>query len=86
MHARHVHWAVSIISGHTFWHNSCLVQAIAAQLMLKRRRVPSTLYLGMTKNETRELTAHAWVRSGQVILAGAPAHQRFTVVSAFAED
>ena len=83
MQARRIRWAVVIISRHTFWHSSCLVQAIAAQLMLKRRRIPSTLYLGVAKDE-QDLIAHAWVRSGHAILTGAPDHGQFTVVSTFA--
>jgi len=83
-HARRIRWAVVIISRHTIWHSSCLVQAIAAQLMLKRRRIPSTLYLGVAKNDDQDLIAHAWVRSGHAILTGAPDHGQFTVVSTFA--
>jgi Transglutaminase-like superfamily len=81
--AKKIGWAVVIMSRSAFWDTKCLVQAIAAQIMLKRRGIPSTLYLGVAKDETRDLIAHAWVRSGSAILTGAAGHSQFTVVSSF---
>ena len=83
---KQIRWAVVTLSRHTFWECACLVQAIAAQLMLKRRGIPSTLYLGVAKNDEQNLIAHAWVRSGRAILTGASSHQQFTVVSTFAPE
>jgi Transglutaminase-like superfamily len=77
--------AVAAASRHTPWESACLVQAIAAKLMLKRRGIPSTLYLGVTKEDNR-LTAHAWLRSGPFVLTGGTGRQRFTVISTFAES
>jgi hypothetical protein len=53
--------------------------------MLRRRGVPSTLYLGVMKDDTAGLSAHAWVRSGDVVLTGATGRERFTVISTFTE-
>jgi hypothetical protein len=76
--------AVAVMSRHTPWENTCLVQAVAAKLMLRRRGIPSTLYLGVSKGE-QGLVAHAWLRSGACILTGDAGRQRFTVISTFAE-
>ena len=38
--------AIRIVSPHTVWTSNCLPQAIAAKLMLRRRGVASTLYVG----------------------------------------
>ncbi len=51
------------------WHTTCLERAVAAKWMLRRRRVPSTLYLGVRRSG-RDLSAHAWLRSGQAIVTG----------------
>ena len=73
---------------HTPWESACLVQSIAGKRMLKRRKIPSTLYLGLAKekNEKRKLKAHAWLRSGNIILTGQEgvSLSTFTVVSMFA--
>jgi hypothetical protein len=60
------------------------VQAIAAKLMLKRRGIPSTLHLGVAKEDNRFM-AHAWLRSGSIILTGGAGRERFTIISTFAE-
>jgi hypothetical protein len=83
---KQIGWAVGVMSRHTWWDSKCLAQAIAAQWMLRRRAVPGTLYLGMSKDGAQDLIAHAWVRSGHVILTGASRQRWFTVVSTFAAE
>jgi hypothetical protein len=77
--------AVVTTSRYTPWESKCLVQAIAAKMMLKCRGIHSTLYLGVAKEGEKELSAHAWLRSGTLVLTGAPGKERFTVVATFAE-
>jgi hypothetical protein len=78
--------AINIISRYTFWESNCLVRAIAAMKMLERRKIESTLYLGMAKDENGNLLAHAWLRSGDFFVTGAEEMQRFTVVGKFAKN
>lgn len=79
-----VAWSLRNVSPHVFWRADCLPQALAAWLMLRRRGVPCTLYLGAQFTPDRAaLRAHAWVRAGSVIVTGAQGHQQFSVVSAF---
>lgn len=83
--ARMVGGAVRSAAGYTPWGSVCLPQAVAAKWMLKRRRIPGTLYLGVMKNSTTpdQLVAHAWLRCGQFIITGAKGHRLYTVVSTF---
>ena len=69
----------------TPWESVCLSQAVAAQWMLKRRRIPATLYLGVAKDKARRkgLSAHAWLRCGKVILTGRAGHRQFAVITTF---
>ena len=67
------------------WECQCLVQAIAGKAMLRRRGLPSTLYLGVAKDEDAKLCAHAWLRCGNVILTGREGVNRFTVLSTFGD-
>jgi hypothetical protein len=83
--ARMVGGAVRSAANYTPWESVCLPQAVAARWMLKRRRIPATLYLGVAKDVTAPgtLAAHAWVSCGSVILTGAKGHRQYTVVSTF---
>jgi len=56
-------------AGRLPWHTTCLERAVAAKWMLRRRRVPSTLYLGVRRSGPG-LIAHAWLRSGPAIITG----------------
>lgn len=82
--ARQVSWAVRAASRHTPWQSRCLAQAIAAKMMLNRRGLASTLYLGLKKAGEKDLDAHAWLRHGDIILTGGESMDRFTVISTFA--
>lgn len=76
--------AIETMSKYTFWESACLVQAIAATRMLNRRKIPTTLYLGIARDQAGKMEAHAWVRSGSHYVTGARGKQRFTVVNTFA--
>ena len=83
--AKKVRWAVSIMSKYTPWESKCLVQAMAARIMLKRRGIKSTVYLGVARDEKGEMIAHAWLESCGFILTGAKGSDKFTVVSIFGD-
>lgn len=81
-----VGWAAEKISCNTPWKSKCLVKALTAQIMLTRRKISSTLYLGVAKDKDNynKLVAHAWLRSGQVIITGARESVFFKEVARFA--
>lgn len=66
------------------WTNKCVEQAFAAKLMLRRRGLSNTLYLGVARDVTLE--AHAWLRSGDVCVTGEAELERYTVVATFADE
>lgn len=78
-------WALRSISWHTPWSSNCLAQGLAGKYMLRRRRLASTLYLGVAKDEQANFAAHAWLRSGTVVLTGGTHPERFTVIAAFSD-
>jgi hypothetical protein len=51
------------------WHTTCLVRALGGRLMLRRRRIPSTLILGV-RREPDALQAHAWLTVSDGIVCG----------------
>lgn len=80
--ALRIRWAVETAARHLPWKPACLPQAVAAQWMLRRRGIASTLYLGI--DPASGYDAHAWVRAGSVIVTGGPRPDHFAVVSSFA--
>lgn len=63
---------------------TCLMQAVAGKIMLNRRRIPNTLYLGVrTVHEEGGITisAHAWLSSGALMVLGGEGQTQYTVVS-----
>jgi hypothetical protein len=62
----------------------CMPEAMTAKLMLARRGIDSTLYMGVKKNESGDLAAHAWLRAGEIFLTGELEKDDFTVVASFA--
>ncbi|WLR42776.1 lasso peptide biosynthesis B2 protein [Bacillus carboniphilus] len=77
---RQVSQSIHTISKYCFWETECLVKALAAMNMLKRRKIESTLYLGTGKEMSGKLIAHAWLRSGQYYVTGIEEKENFTVV------
>lgn len=65
------------------WESTCLVKAAAGKRMLSRRSIPATLYLGVARDDVHQVAAHAWLRSGDVILTGAEERARYTVICTF---
>jgi hypothetical protein len=49
---------------------TCLPQALAAQVLLKRLGFPAELRIGVAKNGARELQGHAWVENQGRIMVG----------------
>ena len=81
-----VAWSVSTVSRYTPWRSECLVRAIAATHMLRRRHLHTSLYLGLRKDKPGSLSAHAWLRCGNIIVTGGLGHKEFTVVATFAQS
>lgn len=78
-----VTWAIRIVSRRTPWQSNCLAQALAGQIMLRRRRIVNILYLGIMKEKDNALTAHAWLRSHNFIVTGGGQLERYVVVARF---
>jgi hypothetical protein len=62
--------AITKASRHLLGPNTCLPQAVAAELLLKRRGFPVRLIIGVRKDEFGTFKAHAWVESEGVVVIG----------------
>lgn len=67
-----VSWAVQAVARHVPLGFVCLPQAIAAQSMLRRRGLPTTLYFGVALQREKSISigSHAWLRTGDKIVTG----------------
>ncbi|HLZ67505.1 MAG TPA: lasso peptide biosynthesis B2 protein [Aliidongia sp.] len=75
---RNVRSAVTRSARHVPWRAVCFDEGLAAQHMLRRRGIPSNLYLGVDRKPDRSLGAHVWVRDGEVDIVGGHGAERFT--------
>jgi hypothetical protein len=63
-------WAVQA-SLRVLGSNSCLTQALGAQVLLARRGYPALIHIGVTRREQGRFQAHAWVENeGRVVIGG----------------
>lgn len=69
-YAKKVSYAVNHICSKTKWESKCLVRALTAQYFLKKKHIPSTLYLGCGYDENKKMVAHAWIRVGSMYVTG----------------
>ena len=79
---RRIGRAIRRAGRYTPWKSNCLAKAIAGQFMLRRRRIGNTVYFGVFKING-EFEAHAWLRSGEMILSGGGDLDRYTIVAKF---
>ena len=68
-YVRNVAQVVNRVSSKTPWESKCLLRALTIRRILSRHKIPTTLYLGVMKQE-EELRAHAWIRCGSFYLSG----------------
>src|SRR5882724_7407403 len=65
-----VTWAVTLASRHLPGSTTCLTQALATQLLLRRRGHSACLRIGVARSGAGKLQAHAWVESGGKVVIG----------------
>lgn len=83
--------AIHSAARYTPWNSTCMTRAVAAKWMLTYHNLPGIVYFGVAadKNNPHTLTAHAWTRSGNVVLTevhpASATHnlQKYTIVAIF---
>ena len=76
-------WAVTAASRYVLGDKPCLTQALAAQLLLKRRGYPASLRIGVSRTAGNQLQAHAWFESEDRVVVGGGELSRYTQLRAF---
>jgi len=60
---------------------TCLTQALAAHVLLRRQGYPTLLHIGVLRGEEGRLEAHAWLKSGDKVVIGGGELERYTVLA-----
>lgn len=81
---RKVRTVIKSVDRFTFWKRKCLAQAFAAKILLNRRKIESTVYLGIAYDDNRKLVAHAWLRAGNIYVTGGDGEKKYAVTGHFA--
>lgn len=81
--AREIGWAIGTVANRVPWLVKCLTRALAASLLGRWHRLPTTLYLGVLRADEGQLQAHAWSRCGTHIITGGDEQARFTTIACF---
>jgi len=81
--AGEIGWAVTRAARHVPFDAVCLPQAMAAQQMLRRRGVRSTLYFGVSKGSIGAVESHAWLRAAGVEVTGYPIPDGFSPIACY---
>jgi hypothetical protein len=80
--ARRIRWAIVVTAPRVPWRALCIQQGLAAQLMLRRRGIPSVLYYGAAQHQD-DLKAHVWVRDREFDVIGGEIASRYAVLATF---
>lgn len=84
---RRVRWAILACASQVPWRALCLEQSLAAQSMLRRRGIATRLYLGAAPDQgAAGMTAHAWLKDGNVDIIGGEIAAQFAVLATFPRD
>ena len=78
----HVQWAVRAAGRRMPWAVTCLTSAICTQVLSEHLGERASLKLGVAKDDTGELRAHAWVESqGRVVCEALSDLPKFTLLT-----
>ena len=75
--------ALQLCDKYTPWPTECYTQALTAKILLKRRAINSTLYIGFKKGKNNQFEGHAWLISHENIITGHCDLSQFQVHSFF---
>jgi hypothetical protein len=81
--AKRIRWAIIVSAAQVPWRTVCFQQGLAAQVMLRRRGVPSVLYYGAALDNRSGLSTHVWVRDGDVDVIGGEIANQFAILTTF---
>ncbi len=75
-------WVVKVSGDYSPRGAKCLARALTTQLLLNRYGYPHELCIGVAKDASQKIEAHAWIEyQGRVVIGGLNDLERFTPLS-----
>lgn len=62
--------AVRRCNSYTPWKTECYTQALTGKILLQRRGIASTLFIGFMKDEQAKYKGHAWLKVNDFFVTG----------------
>ena len=81
-----ISWAVNRAARHLPVRLVCFPQGIAAFLMLRRRRIDSRLYYGISNVPGKNFVGHVWVMYGKKSVTGCEQAHEYTVMMSYPSE
>jgi hypothetical protein len=79
-------WAIEAVSRRLPYPPKCLARALTMQVLLRWQGYPNQIQIGVAKNQSGQLEAHAWVESnGKVVIGQVSNLSQYTLLPAFEE-
>jgi hypothetical protein len=75
--------ALVLCNKYALWPTECYTLSLTGKLLLKRRKITSTLYIGFRKDEKGKYKGHAWLRANDTYISGFKEARDFQVHSMF---
>jgi hypothetical protein len=76
---RQIKSAIDLCRKYAPWRTECYTMSLTGRIMLKRRNLTSTLYVGFMKDEAGKYKGHAWLRANDLYISGYKESRGFTV-------
>jgi hypothetical protein len=73
--------AMRLCRKYTIWETECYTQALTAKILLNKKRISGTVYIGFKKEDTGSYMGHAWLRSFDRFITGYEEKNAYTVHS-----
>jgi len=75
--------ALELCNKYAPWPTECYTLSLTGKLLLQRRHIDSTLYIGFRKDEYNAYKGHAWLRANDMYISGYKESVGFTIHSLF---
>ena len=78
-----ISFAVKLCNKYAPWPTECYTRSLTAKIMLKRRKLASTLYFGFRKDDKGRLNGHSWLQCSGMTVTGFCDFSKYQVHSSF---
>lgn len=67
---KNIRAALQLCKKYALWPTECYTLSLTGKILLKRRKINGTLYIGFIKSEEGKYKGHAWLRSADTYICG----------------